>query len=287
MLEFLFLIEKNKNRILIKDDGRISIGRNSLDSFLRESFQDKDFINFKNDFEEEYLNTNDIEIDAEKLFFLMKNPYLLNKKNVVDGVQLFTTSSTNKFLVETKETKEKETKETKEKEKLEYVIEVLENEILIEEEETKEETKKIILDFSGLEKFKKSVKIIDDVEENGKILEFKNGYKILKKNAWNFDILYNPDSKKNEKTENKKSQENKENKFFEKENAEINMKQLKQEQEIRDKREELENIRDSLDYEIKNANRNNSENSENNSENSENNSENSENNSENSENNDI
>ncbi len=97
LIEILMLIDNYGEFIKISDDGEFIIKKLYLFNFINKLSYDIDVINSLHEIKREYLSvSNEIEIDAREIFFIMKNAKNFGLGNVENHVQFFQFINKNK-----------------------------------------------------------------------------------------------------------------------------------------------------------------------------------------------
>ena len=190
-IEILLLLKMGYNKITINKNGEFVIAKSTLQNFINSFSYDIESVNIINEIKKEYTLNKNIKLDAKKLFFIMKNSKKIGFDNLTDYAQLF------KVVSETKDIDIVDLKENK----LTQDIIILEDNIFNQEQVAqKEESKKKDeitndkIQRLALENINKKI-ISKEETKDGIIYEFENGLIMLKKSAWDMDVIFNPNSK--------------------------------------------------------------------------------------------
>lgn len=182
MLETMMLINKNGEDVILDANGVYRIRKINIENFLDELDYTietmKQIAELKDELE---FSIDNYEVDAKKIFYIMKNARSFGLYNFNNHSQVFLFAKKHKSTTIDAEIILEDSKGMSEMNLLiEEFIEYKEDDLVIQER--KDDM------FSAFKKIKQKTKIYHD-EEGNRIIEYPNGQKIIKKNLWEIEAI--------------------------------------------------------------------------------------------------
>lgn len=182
MLETMMLVDRYGEDVILDANGVYRIRKINIENFLDELDYTietmKQIAELKDELE---FSIDNYEVDAKKIFYIMKNARSFGLYNFNNHSQVFLFAKKHKSTAIDAEIILEDSKGMSEMNLLiEEFIEYKEDDLVIQER--KDDM------FSAFKKIKQKTKIYHD-EEGNRIIEYPNGQKIIKKNLWEIEAI--------------------------------------------------------------------------------------------------
>jgi len=205
MIESMMLVDIFSNEISLRDDGTYKISLPLLSEFLKNLEYNVSLVEKIEELKEEMdFSIETYEIDARKIFYIMRNASRLGLNNFSNHSQVFMFAKNNKNITIDAEV----ISDTKSGiGEIELYIENFEKNDF---EDNSENIKKDIV-MAGIRSINKQANIYFD-EDGRRVIEYPTGEKIIKDSLWNIEVIEEDD--RTNRVNNKKSlDEDKREKF--------------------------------------------------------------------------